>query len=177
MKNSKYQITKNKLRFGALDLVLAKEAGITLVEALVAMTILSMALIPVLTLSNYTTNAAFYVRDTLTAASLAQEGAEVVRALRDENWFRNRAFDNGLTDGDYRTEWNSTALTTIGSNPFLKINNGLYNYSTGTDSIFKRTISISKLNTSEIRVVSTVTWTGKSGSRSVSVESHLFDWK
>jgi len=66
----------------------------------------------------------------------------------------------------------------VGSNPVLKKNNGLYNYSTGTDTIFRRTVTISKLNSGELVVVSSVTWTERGNiSRTVSAESHLFDWK
>ncbi len=152
--------------------------GFTLVEALVALVILTMALGPALILSSDITNTASVIQNDLIAANLAQEGVEVVRALRDTNWFNRSAFNTGLADGIYRIEWNSGSMIALGANPPLKVNNGLYNYSAGTDTIFRRTVTITNVNTNEIRVVSDVTWTERANrARDIKVESHLFNWK
>ena len=154
-----------------------KEGGFTLIETLVSLVILTMAIIPVLYLSNSAVNVAFSIRDDSVAAGLAQEGVEVVRAIRDTNWFSGQAFDTGLADGTYRLEWNSTSLLAAGSNPPLNINNGLYTYSGGTPSAFSRSITITKVNAGELKVVSQVTWQSRTAARTVSAEDHLFDWK
>lgn len=152
--------------------------GFTLIEALVALVILTIALGPALVLSSDITNVASVIQNDLIAANLAQEGVEVVRALRDTNWFSGSAFNNGLADGTYRLEWNSSSPIVLGANPPLKVNNGLYNYSSGSDTIFRRTVTITNVNTNEIRVVSDVTWTERANrARDVKVESHLFNWK
>ena len=154
------------------------EKGFTLIEALVALVILTIALGPALILSSNLSATASVVRNNLVAANLAQEGVEAVRALRDTNWFNGAAFDNGLADGIYRVEWNSDSLISFGSNPPLKADNGLYNYSTGTDTIFKRTITLTKVNAAELKVVSDVVWTERGNrARDISVESHLFNWR
>ena len=152
--------------------------GFTLVEALVALVILTVALGPALILSSDITNTASVIQNDLIAANLAQEGVEVVRALRDTNWFNGLSFNNGLADGTYRLEWNSGSMISLGANPPLKVNNGLYNYSAGTDTIFQRTVTITNVNTNEIRVASDVTWTERGNrARDIKVESHLFNWK
>lgn len=152
--------------------------GFTLIEALVALVILTTALGPALVLSSNVSSVASVIQNNLIAANLAQEGVEVVRAIRDSNWYNGLAFDAGLPDGNYRIEWNSTSLIALGTNPSLKKNSGLYSYVSGTDTIFKRTITITKVNSEELRVVSTVTWTER-GERikNTKAESHLFDWK
>ncbi len=153
--------------------------GFTLIEAMVTLVILTTALIPALFLSTQATNVSFSIRNNLTATNLAQEGIEVVRAIRDNNWFQGSPFDTGLTGGlTWRVDWDSVTLIALGANPVLKINNGLYNYSAGTDSIFKRTITITQVNAAELKVVSDITWTERGNrAKSIQAESHLFDWR
>ncbi len=152
--------------------------GFTLIEALVALIILTTALGPALVLSSNISSTASVIQNSLIATNLSQEGVEVVRAIRDANWYNSSSFDNGLANGTYRIEWNSTSLIVLGSNPPLKVNSGLYNYSSGTDTLFKRTVTINKLNTEELMVTSEVTWTERGNrTKSVKVESHLFDWR
>lgn len=155
-----------------------KQRGFTLVETLVALVILTMALIPLLQLSSGATKSSETIRDNLLAAGLAQEGVEVIHAIRDANWFNSRAFDAGLADGTYQVEWNSTSPLSLGGNPVLNLNNGLYTYSGGVATKFKRNITITKVNAGELKVVSTVTWVSQTqAARSLSAEDHLFNWK
>lgn len=154
------------------------EKGFTLVEALVALVVLTIAIGPALYLSSSITSTTSVTQNNLIAANLAQEGVEVVRAIRDTNWFTNQSFDSGLSDGQYRIEWNSNSLISLGGNPPLKIDGGLYNYSTGNATIFRRAITLTKLSASDLRVVSDVTWTEKGNrNRDTKIESHLFNWR
>lgn len=154
------------------------ETGFTLVETLVALVILTTALIPILTVSSSASRTSATIRDDLIAAGLAQEGIEIVRAIRDTNWFNGRAFDSGLTTGTYEAEWNSTTLLSFGSNPPLNLNNGLYTYSGGVPTKFTRTITITKINAGELKIVSQINWPAQSNTiKSLSTEEHLFDWK
>lgn len=154
------------------------QKGFTLVETLVALVILTVALIPILNLSSGAARVSASIQDNLVASGLAQEGVEVVRAIRDTNWFNNRAFDSGLSDGAYRIEWNSTILLALGGNPALNLNNGQYTYSGGTPTKFSRTVTITKINAGELKVVSQVAWIARSNdSKSITAEDHLFNWK
>lgn len=156
------------------------QGGFTLVEAMVALVLVTIAMGPVLILATSTANVATRIEHNLIAANLAQEGVEVIRNIRDTNWLNGSAFDNNLGVGVWHVEWNTVGggLTALGSNPVLKKNNGLYNYSTGTDTVFRRTVSISKPNSVELVLTSTVTWVEKGNiNKSISAESHLFNWK
>ncbi len=159
------------------------ERGFTLVETLVSLVILTVAMIPVLNLSTAAARANSALEDNLVATGLAQEGVEVIRAIRDTNWFNNRSFDTGLSDGivghttTANIEWNSTALGAYLITP-LNLNNGRYTYSGGTPSKFSRTVTITRVNVGELKVVSQVTWTDRSNNaKSISAEDHLFNWK
>ena len=154
------------------------QSGFTLVETLVALVVLTMALVPLLQLSSAATKSSEVVRDNLIAAGLAQEGIEVIHAIRDTNWFNSRAFDASLAAGTYQVEWNSTVPLSLGGNPFLNLNNGLYTYSGGTPTKFHRNITITKISAGELGVVSVVTWQSQTqASHSLTAEDHLFNWK
>ena len=164
--------TKNK--------TLELKRGFTLIETLIALVLITVAMGPVLILATSSINVASRIEHNLIAANLAQEGLEVIRNIRDTNWLNDRPFDNNLPLGTWRVEWDTVngELLNEGSNPVLKKNNGLYNYSFGADTVFKRTIAITKPNAQELIVVSTVTWLERGNiNRSVSAESHLFDWR
>ena len=145
-----------------------RERGFTLVEAMVALVLVTVAMGPA------------RIEHNLIGANLAQEGIEVIRNMRDTNWLNGSAFDNNLPTGTWRVQWDTVngGLMTVGSNPVLRKNNGVYNYSTGTNTLFRRTITISKPNSRELILTSLVTWTERGNiNRTVSAESHLFDWK
>lgn len=59
--------------------------GFTLIETLVALTLLTTAIIPPISLTVQSLSTAYYARDQITAYYLAQEAIEVVRDVRDAN--------------------------------------------------------------------------------------------
>ena len=162
------------------------EAGFTLIEALVYLVLLTTALVPAFILATDAVKLSTGIRNTLTAANLAQEGVEVVRAMRDANWFTSQPFGTGLDactspDG-CRVQWDSKTPDAIGGNPRLKRDKvtGLYQYATGDPTLFSRKITIDPVPGSSVELVvkSEVTWTERSVTdvRSIVVEAHLFDW-
>jgi type II secretory pathway pseudopilin PulG len=65
---------------------LKNQSGQTLIETIVAIFILTMALISGLSLAIFASQASTDSRDKIIATNLAREGLEVVRMLRDTNW-------------------------------------------------------------------------------------------
>ena len=152
--------------------------GFTLIETIVAVGIIAMGFVAVLVLITTSVSYISNIQNRLTAANLAAEGIEVVRNIRDNNWLQNLAWDNGLSDGDYNIAYNSLSLNSYADTELLvDASNGLYNYSSGNSSGFKRKISISNLSSYEIQVISTVTWQRKGINYANSAEEHLFNWK
>jgi type II secretory pathway pseudopilin PulG len=61
------------------------KAAFTLIETLVAITILVLAIVAPMSLTVRSLSSAYYARDQITASNLGQEGIEAVRSLRDHN--------------------------------------------------------------------------------------------
>ncbi len=159
----------------------ALETGFTLVEALVALTLLTVALVPAFIQASNALTLAGSVRNSLVAAHLAQEGVEVVQAIRDANWFASQPFNQGFAACTIgcRVQWDSQTLQPL-SGPdsplLLDAQTGLYQYSTGTPTIYSRLLTITTISTHEVMVVVTVTWHEESGNKQFAVEEHLYDW-
>lgn len=154
------------------------EAGLTLVETMVATGVIVIGLISALTLITNSLSYVSNIGDRLIAANLTAEGLEVVRNIRDNNWLQGLSWNNGLANGDYQVSYNSIALSSYNDNPLLLNSaDGLYSYSSGVSTPYIRKISISNLSVYEIRVISTITWQRRGVTYSNSAESHLFNWR
>jgi prepilin-type N-terminal cleavage/methylation domain-containing protein len=133
-------------------------AGFTLVEAMVAIAILSISITGPLVIAQKGIASAVYSRDQVTAFYLAQEAVEYVRNARDTN--RNNGLDwktglgecvalNCTIDATQDISLES-AIATVASGPSnpisLNKSSGLYGYSAAvgwTPTLFRRLVSIS----------------------------------
>lgn len=168
--------------------------GFTLVEVLVAVFILGVALTATSYIIIVNIQNANAIRNNIVASGLLQEGIEVVRNIRDRGWHLDPASPNlnSLPDGTYRVQWNSIQCDGSGqpvgclSNPFLAVDSnlvlrrdsvaGLYSYDVGSDTIFRRTLTITTVSAVDKRVEVTVSWQRGSLTQSVSAEAHLYNW-
>ena len=162
--------------------------GFTLIEALVALVVLTVAIGPAIALAGSALRISTSIKDNLIATGLAQEGIEVVRSIRDDNWLTDTAFESGLGSCQIgcSVSWGTGVDTEqpIGTqqNEFLSLDpaTGRYGYALSDKSIFKRVITIiPNPDTSPIELVVTseVMWKQAGQDRSVKLESHLFNWK
>ena len=169
--------------------------GFTLVETLVAITILLVGIVGPMTIAARGLQAAFHARDEVTAFSLAQEGSELMRELRDENALRS----NGWLDGmGLCNSINGCGLDTRSNTPrdcnnggtdcrlnyyrgSLTNRRGFYTYASGastTLSPFTRQIWMTPVaGGAEAQVTVKVSW--RSGIfdsvRTVTIQSRLFN--
>ena len=151
--------------------------GLTLLETVVAVGLIIVGFVAALSLI---TTSLFYVSniyDRLTAANLTAEGIEVVRNIRDNNLLQNRAWNSGLTDGDYQVAYDSMVLSSYDGYPLLLDSDGPYNYASGAVTPYVRKISITNISADEIKVVSIVSWQRRGITYGSSAEDHLFNWK
>lgn len=176
-----------------------QEHGFTLIETLVAIALLVIAIVAPMSLVAQSLTTAFYARDQVAAYSLAQEGIEAVRAVRDGNILANATTgsSNDLLasipiNQDFTidaTQPGATGIASCGLGvcPLLKVdgNGNLYGYTSGwADTKFRRTIRANYKGPGtinggqdEIRVTVTVTWETATGrTRSFKMYSNMYRW-
>lgn len=179
------------------------EKGFTLIETLVAITILITATVAPITIAAKGLQSAFYARDHLAAVYLAEEALELIRERRDD-WslsHKGSGTDDWLTgatdpkcqgaDGcgvDARTT-TFTDCTIAGacrlkydSNAIVTGVRGLYTYVTGTNSLFTRVVKLQQVpvngnGVNEVLVTVDVSWQANvtGGQKTVRVQSTLFN--
>lgn len=186
-----------KIKYGVANI---HERGMTLVETLVAVTILSVAIVAPMLLTMQSLAAAYHARDQVIASNLAQEAIEAVRSVRDGNILSIALLPGATCPGggamhllcgffinqDFTIDTaNNDMKVCNGICPNLRTNETLYGYSTETgwsDSIFKRTVKAEwvdqqQISEDEIRI--TVTVARDEGARKFSdvvISANLYRW-
>lgn len=173
-------VKKNKTKF-----------GFTLIETLIAVTILLIAVVGPIALIGDSIRKMYYARDEALAINLAQEGIEMVRQVRDSNMLSGSAWLTTLADGTYMIDAGnfmagspSTFVIYCGAvcipQPiYIDSATGLYRQGTVfTSTRFSRIVTISGagLPANERQVTSTVTWLTGGSTGSVSVSEYVFSW-
>ncbi len=177
--------------------------GYTLLETLVAIVVLSLAIVAPLGIASKSLFQALLAKEQLTAFYLAQEGMEAMRHLRDTNILRTGGGPTGYDwldgipvplDQDLYID-----VSTIGSGaphrvepdlcpggvcPPLTLdpNSGLYAYDELNDpaSPFTRIVRVTPStngNPDEVSVIVTVNWSVGENNRSVVLREVLFNWQ
>jgi len=160
------------------------EKGQLLIEAAIAISILTIGIFGMINLLNRSLGLNVVVTSQYVGSNLAMEGVEVVKNLIDSNVLKNEgmltAWNDGLTAGDYQVEYSSTQLMPYqDTNLWFDQNTGFYSYSSaGKQTNFKRKITITNTgNPDEIQVNSIVSWKIKGGNHEINVEDHFFNWR
>lgn len=158
--------------------------GFTLVETLVAITILMIAVsVPFFSIQQAIT-VSNVSRDELIASSLAQEGVEYIYFLRNNNYFQGVSWLTGMNacTGTHgcTVDPAQNALTACSSSgcPVLKLSStNLYTHS-GVFPVtrFTRTVRLTALSATQERVTVTVTWQTARQSYTVTVVENLYNW-
>ena len=176
----------------------------TLIETLVAITILTVAIVAPMSLTMQSLSASYYARDQVTAFNIGQEAIESVRALRDGNILRiayNQPDPNcspmtllcGIPIGtpfviDTRKTTPIKAITRcegpiVDGKPScdaLQTDGDIYGYQSGWASTrFTRTVNADYVEGTqdEIRVSVTVTWqAGPRQTRTFTIYENLYRW-
>ncbi len=157
--------------------------GQMLVEALLAMGIITFSALGVVSLASRSIGESRSVADEFVAVNLASEGIEVSKNILDGNILNGRPWNEGFAPGSYEVDYLSAGLVPLSGNPrSLNFNGttGLYSYSNlGQATSFKRTITIQNVNSDQIGIKTKVDWLsrGNSSPRSVNLESDLLNWR
>ncbi len=164
-----------------------KNYGFTLLETLVAVTILTIVIIGPLTLAINSISVAMISQNQITAFYLSQEAMEYIGNIRDSNFSQGKDWLDGLADcagagGCYVDIINGRITACLGGCPKIKYDNGgYYNYESGEEAIFIRTVKITPNiggNSDEVRVEVVAQWPEKfGGQKSFTLQKNLFKWK
>jgi prepilin-type N-terminal cleavage/methylation domain-containing protein len=154
-------------------LVQKSGAGFTLIESLFAVFIIGVGLVGAISVITQILDLSIQSSHKLTAAYLAQEGIEIVRNIRDSNWLQpGKPWDFDINTSDCNSgcemDYEGNFASFAAGGRFLSTHvGGFYSYSPGgTDSIFKRKITVKPGSTAEcqsdcLEVIVDVTWPGK----------------
>ena len=163
--------------------------GFTLIETLVAITILSAAVAGPMVLSIKNIGTASVSQDQLVAFYLGQEVFEYARNVRDTNLINESAdWLDGLgdckTNGCYIDVLNETSpVTDCGTGGCvnkLKFNGTNYDYVSGEETAFVRTVKIENpvgVNNDEAKISVSIKWTGKYGEKTMNLQDNIFNWR
>jgi len=164
--------------------------GFTLLEVIIAIFLVTVGMSAVLVLITKTITTMALSFSQLTAAYLTQEGIEIVRNIRDTNWIEGADWDDGLVcsplpcqfeaEADY-DDLDLTTYTHLGR--YLKFDGGFYNYDSGSDTKFKRKITITPIDLEPdgindiLEVTILVLWTEKRETYSHTAQEKLYKWR
>ncbi|MDE1874962.1 MAG: type II secretion system protein [Patescibacteria group bacterium] len=177
----------------------ARERAFTLVETMVAISILSLAVTGPLIIAQKGIDSAIYAKDQITAEYLAQEAVEYIRNARDTNRIQGNSWLSGLSsclvvsgseqctiDARYPDFTSGGAVTSCpgGTCPAISFDSssGLYGYAAGgtwSPTKFTRSVSIdNRASAKEAAISVTISWnTGLFlPIRTFTVREYIFDF-
>ena len=146
----------------------------TLIEMVVAVFIIIIAVVGIIEMTSKYVQRTKFEKESYVAALLGQEGVEIVKNIRDNNWINGLSWNNNLSDGNWEVDYDDAVLTSVtpGSERFLYIDsNNYYNYSSGTPSIYKRTITLAN-NGDKISIIVNVSFR----LNQVTVKQDIYNW-
>ncbi|MEA3398275.1 MAG: prepilin-type N-terminal cleavage/methylation domain-containing protein [Patescibacteria group bacterium] len=160
--------------------------GFSIIEVVAAFTIMTVGMMGVASLSLLNIQANRINKNYLIASMLAQEGLELVRNVRDNNWLTlGNNWNDDITgnDGNYTIDYNfniddTPDLPTDGGAKMYLNGNGFYDHdSAGAFTPYYRLIAISEdASGNFFTASSTVSWADSQGQYSYIAETSLFDW-
>lgn len=168
--------------------------GFTLVETLVAISILMIAIVIPFYGIQKAIEASYVARDQLIASSLAEEAMEYVYYVRDNNFYyynTNGSYPGGDWLGGLTNYCNvssnpsgcivdptqSTVSACSGTCPALKLSaSNLYTYGSGTATRFVRTVKIETVNSYQSRITVTVVSSTEHKTYTATVTENIYSW-
>ncbi|MDO8569485.1 MAG: prepilin-type N-terminal cleavage/methylation domain-containing protein [bacterium] len=185
---------KNKARPN--DRIHSVGRGFTIVESLVAITILVLVVTGVASAIQTGISSYIFSKDQIIAFYLAQEGFEQIRNIRDENALKDppQPWLTGISNSGDPCEFNKTCAAdpvplgnpllfrcgdAPGSCPVLRqSSSGFFGYdSSWSPTIFRREIVLTQINPKEISVLVTVNWSKGVVNRQFRTKENLLNWQ
>ena len=140
--------------------------GFTLIECLVAISILMIGVLSAFALVTRSLSTAPLIADNFSASLYSQQGIEAVIKLRNDNWRQYKSWDSGLlgrfciiirSDGSVSKSSASSACQ-IGTTKFSRL------------------VTVTKIVDDQLKVTCEVSWQTKGKEYKVSTTSYLYNW-
>ncbi len=170
-----------------------KTAGFTIVESLVAITILVLAITGAVGAIQTGISSYIFSKDQIIAFYLAQEGFEQIRNIRDENGLKNQNWLTSFTANSSEpcffgnaciVDPVATAVPTRcsapGSCPVLRqdVTTGFFGYnSSWPATIFRREILLTSINANEVSILVTVDWSKGIVNKQFRAKENILNWQ
>ncbi|MCX6800203.1 MAG: hypothetical protein NT091_03585 [Candidatus Falkowbacteria bacterium] len=170
------------------------QKGFGLIEVTVSIYILVMGLLSLVSLMNQNLRMQDINKNTIIAAQLAQEGVELVRNIRDNNWL-NQSNSNwqqdiigGLGGGvsmpisiDYNGRSSIKTISDIDdiqAKLYLDSSGYYVNESTGnTPTLFSRMLEKTNPSSEYMEIKATVKWSERGTNHDFKVATRLYNWR
>lgn len=160
--------------------------GFSLIEVLVAISILLTSVTPTLFVASKGILFAGASENRVTASYLAEEVIEYIRNVRDNNLLDNKPWLQGLST----CTGGAVCVVDVPNDTVCKLGSagcsslvrrsgaGLFNHNTGEATVFNREVTIETVSAGEEVVVEvTVTWPGATRQQqTLKMRPHLFNW-
>ncbi len=163
---------------------LREHKAFSVFEMIITIAIISIGLLGLISLNTQNIKVEYVNKNSLIASMLAQEGLELVRNKRDNNWWSlSPQWSSGLVgDGDYIIDYAGVLDDTVDSindnsaKLYLDANGFYVHNSVGTTlTPFSRLITVED-HTDYIIVTSQVKWTSGGNTHTYTAQTYLYDW-
>jgi len=150
--------------------ILNDNKGVSIVEILIAMTIIIIALASILSLATFSLKAASLTKETTKANAISQEAMEAVRSIRDSDWAKLTPGSHGLTSAAGFWDFTGTENVINGFTRTILIEN--VSRDPTTDNI-EITYNPANNDPNTKKITATVSWKSKE----VKIITYLANWK
>ena len=174
------------------ELISQTKSGFTLIETLVAISILLVSIAGPLTIASKGLSAAVYAKDQITAIYLTQEAVEFIKNKRDQNTLNSSNWlagfgipgitPNCTTSRGCIVDIKNNTINECPASGCLPLRysqtSGLYSYNASDPATFyTRTVRVSSVNSDEVTVEVGIGWTTGVFNRSFVVRSNIYNWQ
>ena len=161
--------------------------GQTMIEAMIAMSLLVIGFLGVIALLNRSVGVNRVVADNISATYLAAEGVEVVKNMLDGNYIQGRPFFTHFAscapcvwEVQHDTDWDNPPRAYAARRLWYNGATGFYSQQAfGEETPFTRRVEVrlGGPNNNELVVRSVVDWRGRGGGQSsVDIEDRFYNW-
>ncbi|MBI2087078.1 MAG: prepilin-type N-terminal cleavage/methylation domain-containing protein [Candidatus Zambryskibacteria bacterium] len=175
-------------------LTINENKGFTIIESLVAVTILVLAITGALSAIQTGISSYIFSKDQIIAFYLAQEGFEQIRNIRDENGLKNQNWLAGIAanSSDPCYFGNACTVSPVFSNLASRCGSGApgscqvvrqdtatgffgYN-SSWPATVFRREIMLTEINADEVSILVTIDWSKGIVNRQFRAKENILNW-